>query len=112
MDDLNGIILQNSKEVNNIKNNIKHNYVNPHLIYKALEEKEKTGFNEEENKKINNNNDINKRKKPLLGKSLSQIFNFKHRKIKEDCKSEVNTKINDNKKIILYKKVNSTGPFS
>ena len=112
MDDLNGIILKNSNTVNNIKTNIKNNYVNPHLIYKALDEKEKNGFNEEDNKKINNNNEIKKRKKPFLGKSLSQIFNIKHRKIKEDCKSEVNTKITDNKKIILYKKVNSTGPFS
>ena len=113
MDDLNGIILKNPK-----KTNLKSSYVNPHLIYKALEEKEKNAFSDEENdnKKIvvQKNISLNKRNhKNSLGKSLSQILNFKHKNTKENCKSEVNPpKIYDKKKIILYKKINSSGPIN
>ena len=90
MDDLNGIILKNPKNTN-----LKSSYVNPHLIYKALEEKEKNAFSEEENgnKKIavKKNIGLNKRNhKNSIGRSLSQILNFKHKNTKENCKSEVN----------------------
>ena len=110
LDSLNSLILKNS--VNNNNNNITtsnfnsltNNLINPHLIYRVLEEKEKDAFYKEENKSeifgINKKNQsvrekINKKTALKYYKSNSNIARNKNNILFGKTKSHSKTKSNN-----------------
>ncbi len=100
VEDLNSLIINNKKKF--------QTYVNPHLIYKVLDEKEKDAFTTFNDENIRNNritvNNISRNKH--LGKS--EILNYNSANYssnnKNDNDNEQNNNNNNNKKITVNKK--------
>ena len=97
VEDLNSLILNNNKKF--------QTYVNPHLIYKVLDEKEKDAFTTFNDENMRNNrigfNSVSRNKN--LGKS--ELFNSVNYSSKNKTDDRQNDNIN-NKKIIVNKKNN------
>ena len=109
MDDLNKMILKNTKKNNLI------NYINPHMIYKVLEEKEKNSFNDEEIDSVKKQDlSRNKKSKNLkLGQTFNNVFNNPNKTRKYDLnKYDVSHKDRPKMPVDFLKQLNSKGKFS
>ena len=109
MDDLNKMILKNTKKNNLI------NYVNPHMIYKVLEEKEKNGFSDEEMDSVKKQDlSRNKKSKNLkLGQTFNNVFNNPNKTRKYDLnKYDFSHKDRPKMPVDFLKQLNSKGKFS
>ena len=109
MDDLNKMILKNTKKNNLI------NYVNPHMIYKVLEEKEKNGFSDEEIDSVKKQDlSRNKKSKNLkLGQTFNNVFNNPNKTRKYDLnKYDFSHKDRPKMPVDFLKQLNSKGKFS
>ena len=106
MDDLNKMILKNTKKNNLI------NYVNPHMIYKVLEEKEKNGFSDEEIDSVKKQDlSRNKKSKNLkLGQTFNNVFNNPNKTRKYDLnKYDFSHKDRPKMPVDFLKQLNSKG---
>ena len=110
LDDLNKIILKNSKK--------QKDYINPHMIYKVLEEKEKNGFSDEEfdidNKQNNplDKTDRVQKKHNKLGQTFNILNNQKKNKKNEVNKYDFSQKERNKMPFDLLKELNAKGKFS
>ena len=110
LDDLNKIILKNSKK--------QKDYINPHMIYKVLEEKEKNGFSDEEFESVNKQNihldktDRIQNKHNKLGKTFNLLNNQKKNKKIEVNKYDFSQKEKNKMPFDLLKELNAKGKFS
>ena len=110
LDDLNKIILKNSKK--------QKDYINPHMIYKVLEEKEKNGFSDEEYESTNKQNsqldktDKIQKKHNKLGQTFNILNNQKKNKKIEVNKYDFSQKERNKMPFDLLKELNAKGKFS
>ena len=109
VDDLNKMILKNTK-----KNNPKK-YINPHMIYKVLEEKERNGFSDEEIDSVKQSDSKRNKKteKLKLGQTFNNIFNNPNKTRKYDLnKYDFSQKDRPKMAVDFLKNLNEKGKFS
>ena len=109
MDDLNKMILKNTK------NNNPKKYINPHMIYKVLEEKERNGFSDEEIDSVKQSDSKRNKKseKLKLGQTFNNVFNNPNKTRKYDLnKYDFSHKDRPKMAVDFLKNLNEKGKFS
>ena len=109
VDDLNKMILKNTKK------NKPKKYINPHMIYKVLEEKERNGFSDEEIDSVKQSDSKRNKKteKLKLGQTFNNIFNNPNKTRKYDLnKYDFSQKDRPKMAVDFLKNLNEKGKFS